>query len=125
MVVLAARRERDFATVWKQVAVEQDRVAKAHDRVLSMSEPRFVLEHLRQQGVAPYLATDTVEKRVLQDIATVMRLLHCDRDTAVRYINRGVLGPEPAASTSHGGPAGDGGGEGTEQPWRDPLRQPG
>lgn len=101
-----------------------DQVAKANATVLAMSEPRYVLEVLRTQGVAPYLATDTVAKRCEADIRTVMTMLQCDAPTAIRHINRGILGPEPSGDEGHGRSARNGRGEGAGDGAADPLRGP-
>lgn len=90
----ASSAHRQYASLARQHNAVLERLEAAHLKLLELADVEFVRRHLREYSVGPYLLT--ASDRVAKDISSVMELLGCERDVAIKHILRGTVGPEHA-----------------------------
>jgi len=73
-------------------------IVAQNDKLAELASVDFVASHLRKHGVAPYLVDSTIEQRVNEDVAAVMKILGCDKQTAQHFVIQRTVGSEPTVN---------------------------
>lgn len=103
------RSQRHIEQLLVKTHRDRDLVAMAVKKVLELSQTDFIHQHLRQNGVLPYL--DQPGARILADIEATKRHLRCNDDQAIAYLKAGYLnGPESGDERRDGSAVDDLGG---------------
>lgn len=88
-----ARSQRHVEILLTKTHHDRDLVGEAVKKVVQLAQTDFIHQHLRQNGVLPYL--DMPGARILADIEATKQHLRCNDDQAIAYLKAGYInGPE-------------------------------